>query len=131
MMTTQTTMIAAATANQKTIMTQTTMIAAAIVKMIAIEEMIRRKMMEEEIRKRRRKIKAVTVAAIKVEIVEEEEKNKNMSLFDRTMEGRRIQLIHTDDEYTKLKSGDLGTVQYSFKNLNDIVVQVKWDSGID
>jgi len=63
--------------------------------------------------------------------VEEEEKNKNMSLFDRTMEGRRIQLIHTDDEYTKLKSGDLGTVQYSFKNLNDIVVQVKWDSGID
>jgi len=45
------------------------------------------------------------------------------------MEGRRIQLIHTDDEYTKLKSGDLGTVQYSFKNLNDMVVQIKWDSG--
>ena len=52
-----------------------------------------------------------------------------MSLFDRTMEGRRIQLEHTSDLWTKLTRGDKGTVQYSFYNLGEIVVQVKWDSG--
>ena len=54
-----------------------------------------------------------------------------MSLFDRTLEGRRIQLEYTNsgDLWTKLTRGDKGTIQYSFNNLGEIVVQVKWDSG--
>lgn len=40
--------------------------------------------------------------------------------------GQRIKLIHTNDQYTILKPGDIGTV-----NLIDSVgtVFVKWDNG--
>ncbi len=53
-----------------------------------------------------------------------------MSL-DRTLEGRRIRLISTNDPYTKLEKGDLGTIKW--ERLDDLwgddVVSVKWDSG--
>ena len=52
-----------------------------------------------------------------------------MSLFDRTMEGRRLQLEHTGDLWSKLTRGDKGTIQYSFWDLDKTVIQVKWDSG--
>ncbi len=53
-----------------------------------------------------------------------------MSL-DRTREGRRIKLIYSDDPYTKLKKGDLGTIKW--ERLDDLwgddSVSVNWDSG--
>ncbi len=53
-----------------------------------------------------------------------------MSL-DRALEGRRIRLIYTNDPYTKLEKGDLGTIKW--ERLDDLwgddVVSVKWDSG--
>jgi len=40
--------------------------------------------------------------------------------------GKRIQLISTDDEYTKLQYGDLGTIDY----IDDVgTVFVSWDNG--
>ena len=44
--------------------------------------------------------------------------------------GRRVRLIHTDDPYTKLKYGSLGTINdISSTPWGDIQVWVKWDSG--
>lgn len=42
----------------------------------------------------------------------------------------RIQLIHTDDPYTKLRPGDLGTVDFIGKDVTGKVNQigVKWDN---
>lgn len=40
--------------------------------------------------------------------------------------GKRVQLIHTDDRYTTLKYGDLGTINY----IDDAgTVFVSWDNG--
>lgn len=40
--------------------------------------------------------------------------------------GKRVQLIHTDDRYTNLKYGDLGTINY----IDDAgTVFVSWDNG--
>jgi Domain of unknown function (DUF4314) len=61
--------------------------------------------------------------------MKELESNKMSELFDKTMMGKRVRLIHTDDPYTKLKKGDLGTIQFSFFNLDELIVQVKWDNG--
>ena len=51
--------------------------------------------------------------------------------LDRTLEGRRVKLIYSDDPFTKLKRGDLGTVKY--ERLDDIwgedTVSISWDSG--
>jgi hypothetical protein len=42
----------------------------------------------------------------------------------------RIRLIHTSDQYTKLQSGDMGTVLSKSQDpWGDTVVSVKWDSG--
>ena len=53
-----------------------------------------------------------------------------MSL-DRTLEGRRIELIYTTDPYTKLEKGDLGTIKWERNNdlWNEDVISVSWDSG--
>ena len=53
-----------------------------------------------------------------------------MSL-DRTLAGRRIKLIYSDDPYTKLKEGDLGTVKWErYDDLwGDDSISVNWDSG--
>ena len=50
-------------------------------------------------------------------------------IFDKTLGGKRIRLIHTDDKYTKLKEGDEGTIKFMFLNLDEQVIQVDWDSG--
>tara|TARA_Y100000034_G_C6559373_1_gene241999 strand:+ start:276 stop:497 length:222 start_codon:yes stop_codon:yes gene_type:complete len=51
--------------------------------------------------------------------------------LDRTLEGRRVKLIYSDDPFTKLKRGDLGTIKY--ERLDDIwgedTVSISWDSG--
>jgi hypothetical protein len=49
--------------------------------------------------------------------------------FDYTLKGKRIRLIYTDDPYTKLRSGDMGTIKYTFDNLNDRNIAIKLDSG--
>jgi hypothetical protein len=56
-------------------------------------------------------------------------KNNSYDLFDYQLKGRRVRLIHTDDPWTKLEEGDLGTVEYVFINLGEMVMSVKWDSG--
>ncbi len=41
-------------------------------------------------------------------------------------EGTRIELDHTDDQYTKLKKGDQGSVMF----VDDAgTVHIRWDSG--
>jgi len=51
------------------------------------------------------------------------------TLFDKRDAGKRIRLVYTDDQFTKLKPGDLGTIRYYFRNLDSICVVVEWDSG--
>ena len=51
--------------------------------------------------------------------------------LDKTLQGRRIELIYSDDPYTKLKKGDQGTIKYErYDDLwGDEFVSVHWDSG--
>lgn len=49
--------------------------------------------------------------------------------FDYSLAGKRIRLIHTNDKYTKLREGDLGTVRFRYRNLDSINIAVQWDSG--
>jgi len=46
-------------------------------------------------------------------------------MLDETDKGRRVELIHTVDGYTKLKPGDKGTYQFKLKDQHVI----KWDEG--
>jgi len=51
-------------------------------------------------------------------------------MLDKTNEGRRVELVYTDDPYTKLKPGDKGT--YQFKLVQQLIENqhcIKWDSG--
>lgn len=43
--------------------------------------------------------------------------------------GKRIELVHTSDPYTKLKTGDKGTVKFLMPNLDVMTVAVEWESG--
>lgn len=46
--------------------------------------------------------------------------------MDRTLKGRRVRLIYTTDNYTKLEAGALGTVNFE----DDMeTLHVKWDDG--
>lgn len=46
--------------------------------------------------------------------------------MDRTLAGKRIELIRMEDPYTNLKEGDMGTIQFT----DDIgQIHVKWDNG--
>lgn len=51
--------------------------------------------------------------------------------YDYSKAGKRIQLIKTDDPYTNLKEGDLGTIEYIIKY--DTVIEdqiaIQWDNG--
>jgi hypothetical protein len=54
-------------------------------------------------------------------------------MIDETNKGRRVELIHTDDPYTKLKPGAQGTYQF-LQQQQTIPVSIpqhsiKWDSG--
>jgi hypothetical protein len=53
-------------------------------------------------------------------------------IMEKELVGKRIELIHTDDPYTKLIPGDRGTVTFvSETPFSDTPIQisVKWDSG--
>jgi hypothetical protein len=50
-------------------------------------------------------------------------------IFDFSLQDKRIKLIHTDDRYTELKPGDMGTIRYTFDNLDDTCIAIEWDSG--
>ena len=43
--------------------------------------------------------------------------------------GDRIELIHTNDEITKLKSGDKGSVVKIEGEPGDRLIWIKWDNG--
>jgi hypothetical protein len=55
--------------------------------------------------------------------------NKLESLFNKERAGRRIKLLHTSDEYTHLKPGDMGTIKFEWFNLDRNTIAVEWDSG--
>jgi hypothetical protein len=44
-------------------------------------------------------------------------------------EGDRIELVYTDDPYTKLKPGDQGTVTGFGETPYERQVHVRWDNG--
>jgi len=45
---------------------------------------------------------------------------------NKELKGRRVRLIYTTDDFTKLRSGALGTVDFE----DDMgTLHVKWDSG--
>jgi len=54
-----------------------------------------------------------------------------MTEIDKTNEGRRVELIYTNDPYTKLRPGDKGTYEFELKQSNPLENQhsIKWDSG--
>lgn len=45
--------------------------------------------------------------------------------IDYSLKGTRIELIYTDDAYTKLKPGDKGTIKFEHQGS----VAVTWDCG--
>ena len=51
--------------------------------------------------------------------------------LNRDLEGRRIKLLYSDDPYTKLTQGDMGTIRYvRLDDLwGDTTIAVNWDSG--
>jgi hypothetical protein len=50
-------------------------------------------------------------------------------MMDRTNEGKRVELVFTNDPYTKLPNGAQGTIQYSRFDGYDTVIAVNWDDG--
>jgi hypothetical protein len=46
--------------------------------------------------------------------------------MDDLKQGDRVELVHTDDDVTKLKPGDLGTFQ---RHGPDGGLSIAWDSG--
>lgn len=59
-----------------------------------------------------------------------------LTTHDRELEGltgfkpgQRVKLVKTDDRYTKLNPGDTGSVLYLWRNLDSVMIEVKWDSG--
>jgi hypothetical protein len=52
-----------------------------------------------------------------------------MTEMDYKNKGRRVKLIHTDDQYTELKAGDTGTYQYAIINIDMTQHAISWDSG--
>lgn len=56
---------------------------------------------------------------------------ENMTEIIKDNEGKRVELIQTDDPYTKLKPGDRGTYQFFLKQQYPLQSQhcIKWDNG--
>lgn len=53
-------------------------------------------------------------------------------MFDYTLKGKRIRLIKTNDPYTDLKSGDLGTIELVNRSESYFVepqIFIRWDNG--
>lgn len=49
-----------------------------------------------------------------------------IKLYTKTLIGKRIELIYTDDEYTKITSGTQGVINF----IDDTgTIFVKWDDG--
>lgn len=49
-----------------------------------------------------------------------------IKLYTKTLIGKRIELIHTNDQYTKLASGTQGTINYVDSTGT---IFAKWDDG--
>lgn len=52
-----------------------------------------------------------------------------MSKMNKTNAGRRVELVYTNDPYTRLKPGDQGTYEWAL--LSEMMIQhsIKWDDG--
>jgi len=53
------------------------------------------------------------------------------TILDEADKGRRVELVHTDDPYTKLKPGDKGTYLFLLKQTDPEQNEhhIEWDSG--
>jgi len=51
--------------------------------------------------------------------------------WDFSLSNKRIQLVSTNDPYTNLKPGDLGTIEYIIRNSELIgdQISIQWDNG--
>ena len=54
-----------------------------------------------------------------------------MTKMNKDNAGRRVELIHTDDRYTKLRPGSRGTYQYCLDQEGAMENQhgIQWDNG--
>lgn len=52
-------------------------------------------------------------------------------IFDYTLKNRRIKLVHTDDKYTRLRTGAMGTIRHTFQNLDKTCISIIWDADKD
>ena len=54
-----------------------------------------------------------------------------MTDMDYKNKGRRVELIDTNDPYTKLRTGDQGVYEFEITQSNPLENQhsIKWDSG--
>lgn len=53
-------------------------------------------------------------------------------MFDESLKGKRIELVYTDDEYTNLKPGDQGTIEFVIPSKSEVIetqISVNWDNG--
>lgn len=54
-------------------------------------------------------------------------------MIDKSQTGKRIELISCDDEYTELKSGDKGTIEFMITQSDPRICEnqlcVNWDNG--
>lgn len=64
---------------------------------------------------------------------ESNRKDKRVDLLAIKLVGRRVRLIHTEDPYTSLRSGDTGTItdvcELPFED-TPIQLWISWDSGV-
>jgi hypothetical protein len=60
-----------------------------------------------------------------------EEKRQKMgnTIYDSANEGKRVELIFTDDPYTRLKPGDKGTYKEAIINPDMVQHCIEWDNG--
>ena len=53
--------------------------------------------------------------------------------LDKSLSGKRLKLINTNDKFTELKSGDLGTIEFILRHSDQTICEdqicIKWDNG--
>jgi hypothetical protein len=52
-----------------------------------------------------------------------------MARIDRTNQGKRVELVSTNDRYTRLRSGALGTYELAIVNSDMTQHCIRWDEG--
>ena len=52
-----------------------------------------------------------------------------MTRIDRTNQGKRVELVSTNDQHTRLRSGARGTYELAIVNPDMTQHSIKWDDG--